>query len=78
MQANTQSQETIQSQAPAQLEGQTQLQAPTLLPANGPEAKAIAPKKRGRKKKETLPKALEKSPDVAKKQNLRRSQRSKK
>ena len=37
-----------------------------------------ASKKRGRKKKETLPKALEKSPDVAKKQNLRRSQRSKK
>ena len=55
MQANTQSQETIQ--------GQTQLQAP-----NAPENIAIAPKKRGRKKKETLPKALEKSPDVAKTQ----------
>ena len=65
MQANTQSQETIQ--------GQTQLQAP-----NAPENIVIAPKKRGRKKKETLPKALEKSPDVAKTQNLRRSQRSKK
>ena len=55
MQANTQSQETIQ--------GQTQLQAP-----NAPENIVIAPKKRGRKKKETLPKALEKSPDVAKTQ----------
>ena len=43
MQANTQSQETIQSQAPAQLEGQTQLQAPILLAANAPEAIVIAP-----------------------------------
>ena len=42
------------------------------------ENMAIAPKKRGRKKKETLPKALEKSPNVAKTQNLRISQRSKK
>jgi len=55
MQANTQSQETIQ--------GQTQLQA-----TNAPENIVIAPKKRGRKKKETLPKALEKSLDVAKTQ----------
>ena len=38
----------------------------------------VAPKKRGRKKKETLPKALERSPDATKIQNLRRSQRSKK
>ena len=66
----------------------TQSNAPTQLPAltqihetieNEPIAIAqIEPKKRGRKKKETLPKALERSPDATKIQNLRRSQRSKK
>ena len=68
MQSNT------QSNAPTQLPAQTQIQETS----QENEPSAIAPKKRGRKKKETLPKALERSPDATKIQNLRRSQRSKK
>ena len=68
MQSNT------QSNAPTQLPAQTQIQETS----QENEPSDIAPKKRGRKKKETLPKALERSPDATKIQNLRRSQRSKK
>ena len=55
-----------------------EMQATTKLPANESGNLAqnevrIVPKKRGRKKKETLPTHLEKSPDVAKTQILRKS-----
>ena len=72
MQSNT------QSQVPTQLQAQTQLQAPTQLQDTTGAISRIEPKKRGMKKNDTLPKALEKSPDITKTQNLPRSQRSKK
>ena len=69
-------QSNTQSNAPTQLPAQTQIHETI---ENEPIAIAqIEPKKRGRKKKETLPKALERSPEATKTQNLRRSQRSKK
>jgi hypothetical protein len=51
MQANTQSQEKIQSQLPAQLEEQTELQEPNFLAANTPEAIVIAPKSEAERKR---------------------------
>ena len=71
---NTIEQASIQLQT-QQIEATEQLQANEQITV---ESDKIAPKKRGRKKKETIPKALEKSPENVQIQNLRRSQRSKK
>jgi hypothetical protein len=62
---------TEQTQATEQIQANEQIQTPV-------EFDKLAPKKRGRKKKEAIPNALEKSPENVQKQILRRSQLSKK
>jgi hypothetical protein len=80
-------QETIQVTNQANQESTNKLQeivssnesAPVEIdPVQTVSNEKLAPKKIGRKKKETIPKALEKTPDAVQNNNLRRSQRSKK